>query len=105
MTTNQMETLLPLIDQVTTKSDRWLFIGSLIVLGIFALMVMKYFVKQHERLIDDNGRARESYQSAMRAMVDDNHKTARDLAVVIARNSEALDHCTTELKNCRQTRP
>ena len=30
-------------------NDRWLFIASLVAIGLFGVWVMRYFVKQHER--------------------------------------------------------
>jgi hypothetical protein len=42
------------VDHAAAMDDRWLFIASLVVIGIFGLWVMRYFVKQHERLLDDH---------------------------------------------------
>ena len=93
-----------LIDHASMQSDRWLFIGSLLVLGFFAMCVMKYFVRQHERLIEDHAKARETYQSSLQLMVEETHKSNRELASIISRNSDALDNCTVELKQCREER-
>ena len=41
------------VDHAAAKDDRWLFIASLVLLGLFGVWVVRYFVKQHERLLDD----------------------------------------------------
>ena len=42
------------VDHASGMNDRWLFIASMVVFGIFAAWVMRYFVRQHERLIADH---------------------------------------------------
>lgn len=100
-----MHDLVKLADHASAATDRWLFIGTLIVLGAFAMLVMRYFVNQHERLIEDHKVARDTYQSSLRDMVDETHKTNRDLAVVISKNTEALNNCAGEMALCRKQRP
>ena len=38
------------VDHAAGMNDRWLFIASPVVFGIIAAFVMRYFVRQHERL-------------------------------------------------------
>ena len=40
------------VDHAAAMNDRWLFVASLVVFGLFAWIVMRYFVLQHERLIE-----------------------------------------------------
>lgn len=96
-----------LLDTTTTaaaQTDRWLFIATLIVLGIFALMVMRYFVKQHERLIDDHQLARESYQKSLVDIVATQAKTNGELGHIIQRNTEALTDNNAQLLRLREER-
>ena len=58
------------VDHAAAMDDRWLFVASLVVFGVFATFVMKYFVRQHERLIEDHKEARDSYQESLRAVRD-----------------------------------
>lgn len=48
--------LVPLVDQLAAKNDRWLFIAALVVLGVFVWFVLRSFMRQHERLIADHKR-------------------------------------------------
>ena len=52
------------VDHAAAMNDRWLFIASLVVIGLFGVWVMRYFVKQHERLLDDHRQSRECYQAS-----------------------------------------
>ena len=36
------------VDHAAAMNDRWLFVASLVVFGVFAGFVMRYFVRQHE---------------------------------------------------------
>ena len=47
------------VDHAAAMDDRWLFLASLVVFGVFAALVMRYFVGQHERLIEDHKQARD----------------------------------------------
>jgi hypothetical protein len=58
-----------LVDHAAGVNDRWLFIASLVVFGLFAAFVMRYFVSQHERLIEDHKQARDAHQTSLRGMV------------------------------------
>jgi hypothetical protein len=57
------------VDHAAGMNDRWLFIASLVVFGLFAAFVMRYFVRQHERRIADHKQARDTYQESLRSMV------------------------------------
>lgn len=61
-----MEPLMELTNEAAQRHDRWLFIASLLVLGCFAVATMRYFVRQRERLIEENNEARTDYQSSLR---------------------------------------
>jgi hypothetical protein len=57
------------VDHVTAMNDRWLFVASLVVFGVFAAFVMRYFVRQHERLIDDDRQALDTYPKSLCGVV------------------------------------
>lgn len=99
-----MEPLLDLTNHAAAQDDRWLFIGSLIVLGCFAVYTMRYFVRQHERLIADHQRAREDYQTSLRRIVTEQNEANARLMVCLDNNSRVLEECRDELKLCREER-
>jgi hypothetical protein len=99
-----MEPLLELTTRAAAQNDRWLFIASLIVLGCFAIATMRYFVRQHERLMSDHQQAREDYQSSLRGIVADQSAANAKLMVCLDNNSRVLEECRDELKLCREER-
>jgi hypothetical protein len=99
-----MEPLLELTTRAAAQNDRWLFIASLIVLGCFAIATMRYFVRQHERLMSDHQRAREDYQSSLRGIVADQSAANAKLMVCLDNNSRVLEECRDELRLCREER-
>ena len=99
-----MEPLIQLTHQAAAQNDRWLFIASLIVLGCFAIATMRYFVRQHERLIADHRQARTDYQSSLRGIVADQSAANAKLMVCLDNNSRVLEECRDELRTCREER-
>jgi len=59
MTNMNATEFLPAVDHAAAMNDRWLFIASLVLLGVFAMWVMRYFIKEHTRLLEDHRKARE----------------------------------------------
>jgi len=92
------------VDHVAAMNDRWLFIASLVLLGIFAIWVMRYFVKQHERLLEDHKQARECYQESLRGVVAEQGATNAKLVVCLENNTKVLEQCRDELGRCRRTK-
>ncbi len=99
-----MQPLIDLTTKAAAQNDRWLFIASLIVLGCFAVATMRYFVRQHERLMSDHRQAREDYQSSLRRMVTDQNAANAKLMVCLDNNSRVLEECRDELRTCREER-
>jgi ABC-type nickel/cobalt efflux system permease component RcnA len=99
-----MEPILELTSRAAAQNDRWLFIASLVVLGCFAIATMRYFVRQHERLMSDHQQAREDYQSSLRRMVTDQSAANAKLMVCLDNNSRVLEECRDELRTCREER-
>ncbi len=93
-----------LTNQAAAQNDRWLFIASLIVFGLFAASVMRYFVKQHENLIQDHKQARDTYQESLRGMVAEQSAANQKLIVCLDNNSRVLEECRDELRLSRNER-
>ncbi len=87
-----------------SQSDRWLFIASLVVFGVFAGCVMRYFVRQHERLIEDHKQARDTYQESLRSMVTEQSAANQKLIACLESNTRVLEECRDELRFSRMER-
>jgi hypothetical protein len=92
------------VDHAATMNDRWLFVASLVVFGVFATFVMKYFVRQHERLIEDHKQARDSYQESLRGVVAEQSAANAKLIVCLDNNTKVLEQCRDELRLVRMER-
>jgi type VI protein secretion system component VasK len=92
-----MRDLLEAADHAALQSDRWLFIAVLLVGGLFAVGVMRYFVRQHERLIADHKQARDSYQESLRGIVSEQSAANQKLIACLDNNSRVLEECRDEL--------
>ena len=96
-----MEPLMELTNEAAQRDDRWLFIASLVVLGCFAVATMRYFVRQHERLIEENNEARTDYQSSLRGIVAEQSAGNAKLIICLDNNTQVLEQCRDELRLCR----
>ncbi len=92
------------VDHAAAMNDRWLFVASLVVFGVFAALVMKYFVRQHERLIEDHKQARETYQDSLRGLVAEQSAANAKLIVCLDNNTKVLEECRDELRSVRMER-
>ena len=97
---NQTE-FLKAVDHAAGMGDRWLFIATLLVFGVFAVGVMRYFVRQHERLMEDHRQARDSYQASLRGMVTEQSEANQKLIVCLDNNSRVMEECRDELRLSR----
>ena len=92
------------VDHAAGMNDRWLFIASLVVFGLFAAFVMRYFVRQHERLIADHKQARDTYQESLRGMVAEQSAANAKLITCLESNTRVLEECRDELRFSRLER-
>ncbi len=92
------------VDHAAAMNDRWLFVASLVVFGVFAGFVMRYFVRQHERLIEDHKQARDSYQASLRGVVAEQSAANAKLIVCLENNTKVLEECRDELRSVRMER-
>ena len=96
--------LIKSVDHAAGMDDRWLFIASLVVFGVFASLVMRYFVGQHERLIEDHKQARDSYQESLRVVVAEQSSANAKLIICLDNNTKVLEQCRDELRLSRMER-
>jgi len=93
------------VDHAAAMNDRWLFIASLVAIGLFGIWVMRYFVKQHERLLDDHRQSRECYQASLRGVVAEQSAMNAKLVICLDNNTKVLEECRDELRcSCRRKR-
>jgi hypothetical protein len=92
------------VDHAAAMNDRWLFVASLVVFGVFAALVMKYFVRQHERLLEDHKQARNTYQESLRGVVAEQSAANAKLIVCLDNNTRVLEECRDELRLVRMER-
>jgi hypothetical protein len=96
------EELIKGVDHAASMDDRWLFVASLVLLGVFATFVIRYFVKQHEQLLEDHKNARECYQTSLRSVVAEQSAANAKLVVCLDNNSKILEECRDELRRSRR---
>ncbi len=104
MTNMNVSEFLRGVDHAASMDDRWLFVASLVVFGVFAASVMRYFVRQHERLIEDHKEARDSYQESLRGVVAEQSAANAKLIVCLDNNTKVLEECRDELRSVRMER-
>ena len=102
MTNMNMSEFLRGVDHAAAKDDRWLFIASLVLLGLFGVWVVRFFVKQHERLLDDHKQSRECYQASLRGVVAEQSAMNAKLVVCLDNNTKVLEECRDELRCSRR---
>jgi hypothetical protein len=102
MTSIDASKVLKGVDHAASMDDRWLFIASLALLGMFGIWVVRYFVKQHEQLLDDHKQSRECYQESLRGVVAEQSATNAKLIVCLENNTKVLEECRDELRYSRR---
>jgi hypothetical protein len=90
------------VDHAAAMNDRWLFVASLVLLGLFGVWVVRYFVKQHEQLLRDHRESRECYQESLRGVVSEQSATNAKLIVCLENNTKVLEECRDELRYSRR---
>ena len=102
MTNMNATELIRSVDHAAAMNDRWLFVASLTLLGLFGVWVVRYFVKQHERLLDDHKESRECYQESLRGVVAEQSAMNAKLVVCLDNNTKVLEECRDELRCSRR---
>ena len=104
MTNVNATELIKNVDHAASMDDRWLFVASLVVFGVFAALVMRYFVGQHEPLLEDHKQARDTYQESLRSMVAEQSAANQKLIACLESNTRVLEECRDELRCKRKLR-
>jgi ABC-type nickel/cobalt efflux system permease component RcnA len=102
MTNMNVSEFLRGVDHAAAMDDRWLFIASLVVIGILGIWIVRYFVKQHERLLAAHQRARECYQESLRGVVAEQSATNAKLVVCLENNTKVLGECRDALQHANR---
>ena len=104
-----MNDALTLANHAAQQNDRWLFIACLIVLGLVALAVARYFVAErreaaqdHKALIADYKAAQEDFQKTLADLVEKGNRTHQELAVCLDRNTRAFEEVSAAVRFCRE---
>src|SRR5436190_20162165 len=92
------------VDHAAAQNDRWLFVASLVLLSLFGVWVVRYFVKQHERILEHHTQSRECYQESLRGVVAEQSATNAKLVVCMNHNTKILEECRDELRLVRRLR-
>ena len=89
-----------LIDHAARQSDRYLFIATLCLLGLFAWFVMRYFLKQYEALISDHKEARATYHTSLQNIVSQQDDTTRTVVAALTKTDEVIRQNTECMREC-----
>jgi len=97
-----MTEILRLADVAASKNDRWLFLCALLILGVVVWFAVRWLINKHEALMTEHRSDQQQYTTSLITISTNVNATNRELAVVLARNSAALDDNSSELRNCRE---
>jgi len=88
-------------DQLANKTDRWLFICAELVLAMFVVFAMRWLIHRHERLIEEHRMDQKEHTAQLTTLFVDCNSTREKLAVVIDRNTLALNETTGVIRELR----
>ena len=97
-----MNDILTVTNHAAAQTDRWLFLLVLAVLGVVVMWAVRWLIGKHEALIIEHRADQLAYTSQLATITKDVNKTNQELAVVLNRNSSALDQNTDELRRQRE---
>lgn len=113
MDTNVFELAKSIADHASAQSDRWLFLFTLAIGLTISIWMVRYLVKDLEstrtrHLADREAskneikQVRDLYQESMESLIKQEHEMAKQIAVILDKNTEALRLCTEELRHMRE---
>lgn len=95
-----------LINHASVQSDRWLFVALLVVMGIALVWIFKFFIAQNAADRAEHKADREAWEvrrteheRTLKGLVEDGHKTVRELTLVLQTNTTTLRECSRRLGN------
>lgn len=97
-----MNEVLHAANSMAEKNDHWLFIATLLVFGVATIGALRWLVGKYERLMDQARSDQQGYSTTLLNICAEQNKTARELAVVLARCTDALEDNSTQLRLRRE---
>lgn len=88
-------------NDLENKSDRWMFIATLIILLLAGVMAFRWLVKSLETLTIRHEQSSARSEERIGKICDDQHTTMKELAVTIDRNTCALEEGSAERSKTR----
>lgn len=79
------------VDHIAGKDSNWLLSGAVLLMGIILVGMARYFVKQHESLINDHKEARMAYQISLKEIVAAQNITTREVAAALALSTKVIE--------------
>lgn len=89
-----------ILDKLANQSDRFLFIATLILLMVVARRVAAHFIARHDDLVKEHREVRAQHEQNMGKMIEQQNSTAKELAVVIQKNSGVIEQNTEVVTDC-----
>ena len=104
-----MNDVIRMADHGSLQNAQWLFVASLVVLGLVVVAVARYFVAErreasadHKALVGDYKAAKEGFQRTLADLVERGNKTSQELAVCLDRNTRAFEEVSAVVRFCRE---
>lgn len=88
-----MNDIVALTNHAASQSDRWLFICSLIILGLFALLIWRWIVRDRDKLAN-----------RLTEITDKHIVMCEKLSEVVANNTTVMREATDIMNRCRDKR-
>lgn len=80
-------------EQLAGKSDRYLFILALVVLGLFVVWGVKFLVNQNADLVKQLREAQGRYEAKLEVIIEKSNSTREQLTQAMNRNTEIVERC------------
>jgi hypothetical protein len=90
------------VDHAAGMNDRWLFLAAFCLLLIGCGVVIYWLVRQLQSVIEDHKQLRDEHHAAMAQIIEQQNETALKLAIIIDRNTAALNECAFELRRFQE---
>lgn len=97
-------TIIDATNQIADKSDRWLFLAAILFLVVGGVLAIRYLVAQYQDALKQNQERNDAHTTSMERFAERQMTANEKLAVVLDRNTTALNDNTTELRLCRESR-
>lgn len=82
--------LVKLADELSTKSDRWLFIACLLVFFIGVYLVFRVVLRDRAIILTEYKDDRNLYRSSLEAIINEQHAVTNQMRVELAKHTQAI---------------